>query len=181
MEKGIVLEWKPLEKRHLGALCGIAGQIHTAAPERREVFAEKIALFPAGCRGLFSGGRLAGYGIAHAWDIQKIPALDCFLERLPEKPSCLYIHDVAVLPEARGQKAADKYVGYIKRLARETRVGALALVSLYGTDVFWGRFGFKPYSSEELKPKLAAYGKTAKYMMCGLDLGLNEKNNGSNA
>jgi GNAT superfamily N-acetyltransferase len=146
----------------------IADKIHINVPERAEVFAEKIKLFPVGCRGLFFDNKLAGYGISHLWELENIPPLNEYLGQLPEKPTCIYIHDIVVLPEMRGYKAADRYIDYIKQQAKRMSINSLALVSLYGTDTFWNRFGFKIYSNEKIKSKLGSYGKAAKYMICDL-------------
>jgi GNAT superfamily N-acetyltransferase len=147
----------------------IAVQIHSTVQEKPEVFAEKINLFPAGCRALIYENRLVGYGISHLWNLNNIPPLNNFLEKLPENPTCVYIHDVVVLPEMRGQKATDRYIEYIKQLAKENSLKSLALVSLYGTDTFWIKFGFKIHLNKEIENKLLSYGETAKYMICNLD------------
>jgi N-acetylglutamate synthase-like GNAT family acetyltransferase len=69
----------------------------------------------------------------------------------------------------RGHKAADRYMDYIKQLAKKMSINFLALVSLYGTDIFWNRFGFEIFSNNDLGLKLASYGETAKYMVCKLN------------
>ncbi|MDR0306540.1 MAG: GNAT family N-acetyltransferase [Chitinispirillales bacterium] len=166
MEKRISSEWQPLGKEYFDALNKIAEQIHKTVPERPEIFTEKIELFPDGCRGLFFDNRLVGYGISHLWNLNSIPPLNDFLGYLPENPTCIYIHDVAVLPEMRGHKAADRFMDYIMQLAKKLSINSLALVSLYGTDIFWSRFGFKIYSNNDIESKLKTYGETAKYMIC---------------
>jgi hypothetical protein len=143
----------------------IANTIHIGLPERTEVFAEKIRLFPRGCLKFVYNNRIAGYGISHPWKRFCIPALDSFLVRFPDNPDCLYVHDVAILPEARGHLAAAHYVSLMKGVARELLLPTLACVSVYGTDVLWKRFGFEEICSEAITAKLATYGETAKYMV----------------
>jgi len=41
---------------------------------------------------------------------------------------------------------------------------SLALVSVYGTYVFWERFGFQTTAAPELADKLKSYGDTGRYM-----------------
>jgi ribosomal protein S18 acetylase RimI-like enzyme len=161
--------WLPLELADLDQVNEIADRIHTGLPERPEVFAEKVRLFSDGCRKLVSKGKMVGYGISHTWTLFSIPPLDEFLVSLPQKPECIYIHDVVVLPEARGQRAANQYVSYIKSLAEQRSIASLALVSVYGTDILWERFGFRSVQNDELKCKLTSYGETAKYMICNLN------------
>ena len=159
--------WHPVLSFDIDTINRIGDLVHADLPERREVFAEKTALFPGGCRKLVDGARIVGYGIAHPWILFSIPPLDTFLGSLPQNPQCLYIHDVVVLPEARGGRAAARYVDYIKNLAMAMNIGSLALVSVYGTDVLWSRFGFQVVHNPELNGKLASYGTTAKYMVYG--------------
>jgi hypothetical protein len=159
-------QWKPLQVSDLDCLNKIADQIHATLPERPEVFEEKVRLFPAGCRKLVSATHLVGYGISHPWLLYSIPPLDAFLKALPESPQCLYIHDVVVLPVARGHNAAGQYVRYVKELAGDLNISSLALVSVYGTDVLWRRFGFHIVRTPDLDLRLASYGSSAKYMIC---------------
>lgn len=161
-----ITEWQALLLSDLESVNRIADLIHTSLPERPEVFEEKVKLFPNGCRKLVSGHNIVGYGISHPWMLYSIPPLDEFLKSLPTKPQCLYIHDIVVLPEARGTHAASRYVDYIKQLAAAMTISSLALVSVYGTDVLWRRFGFRVVQNPELDRKLVSYGTSAKYMVC---------------
>ena len=96
---------------------------------------------------------------------QQIPPLDGFLGQLPDAADCLYVHDVAVLPEQRGG-VARAYVAEIEDLARSSGIMTLALVSVYGTHVLWERFGFQLVAPDAaLRNKLASYGANATYML----------------
>ncbi len=156
------MEWLPLEAGDMPAVLAIAGRLHPELPERLEVLAEKRRLFPAGCRKLVLDGAMAGYGLAHPWRLNAAPKLNSFLERLPANPECLYLHDVAVLPDARGG-AAGVYLACLEGLARELGLGRLALVSVYGTVPLWEKLGFKTATAGA--PPLPSYGPTAAYMV----------------
>ncbi len=162
------MEWQPLSRGDLPAVVLIADGIHASLRERVEVFGEKLSLFPEGCRKLMDGTRLVGYGFSHPWTLDSIPRLDGFMGKLPARPQCLYIHDVAVIPEARGNSAAARYVEHIKGLAAAMRIPHLALVSVYGTDALWGRMGFKARESSGFGDALGTYGPGAKYMVYDL-------------
>ncbi|WP_348384902.1 GNAT family N-acetyltransferase, partial [Streptococcus pneumoniae] len=69
-----------------------------------------MALYPAGCFMLEIGGRPAGYVLSHPWLFGQLPALNALLGHLPGAPSTYYIHDIALLPEARGSGAASAIV-----------------------------------------------------------------------
>jgi GNAT superfamily N-acetyltransferase len=144
----------------------IAAWIHPDLPERPEVFAEKMRLFPEGCLVLCTGEAIVGYGIAHPWKLRRIPPLDGFLESLPSDADCFYVHDVAVLPAFRGGRTAEPYIQTIETLATSAGIGFLTLVSVYGTASLWERFGFRMVTADvALRTKLHSYGETAKYMI----------------
>jgi GNAT superfamily N-acetyltransferase len=156
--------WIPLLPQHLDRVNEIADEIHTSLPERPEVFEEKCRLFPDGCRVLVRNDHVLGYGVSHPWLLARIPPLDQFLQALPDHPTCLYLHDIVVLPEARGQNAAENFVKLLEDVAARRSIPHLALVSVYGTDALWSRHGFAVADKPALAAKLRTYGPTAKYM-----------------
>lgn len=156
--------WIPLLPQHLDRVNEIADEIHASLPERPEVLEEKCRLFPEGCRVLVRDDRVVGYAFSHPWLFGRIPPLDDFLWALPEAPTCLYLHDIVVLPEARGQKASERFLNGLESLAHQMSVGHLTLVSVYRTDALWSRHGFEVTKKSELEEKLQSYGPTAKYM-----------------
>ncbi|MHB0766878.1 GNAT family N-acetyltransferase [Bradyrhizobium sp. 5.13L] len=157
--------WRPAHPSDLPTISAIAARIHPDLPEGPEVLAEKIRLYPDGCRVLVAGNEITGYGLAHPWKRHQIPPLDRFLERLPEDADCLYVHDIAVLPDRRGG-VARAYVTGIAELARASGIAMLALVSVYTTRPLWERLGFRPVAADAaLHAKLASYGEGATYML----------------
>ncbi|PIT00861.1 acetyltransferase [Bradyrhizobium nitroreducens] len=162
------LHWRPARVSDFRAIVAIATQIHPDLPERPEVFMEKMQLYPPGCRVLVAENAVAGYGLAHPWTQHQIPPLDGFLERLPENADCLYVHDVAVLPDRRGGVARD-YIAGIAELARASGIATLALVSVYATRPLWEHLGFRAVTADAaLRAKLASYGEGATYMLRNL-------------
>ncbi|MDF0494924.1 GNAT family N-acetyltransferase [Bradyrhizobium yuanmingense] len=157
--------WRPARASDLPAISAIAARIHPALPEREEVLAEKIRLCPEGCGVLDTDQGIVGYGLAHPWMRYRIPPLDGLLQALPDRADCLYIHDVAVLPDFRGG-VVRAYVADIEKLARASRIATLALVSVHGTRPLWERMGFRAVTADaELHAKLASYGDGATYML----------------
>jgi ribosomal protein S18 acetylase RimI-like enzyme len=158
--------WRPARTGDLPTIGAIAARVHPELPERQEVFAEKIGLYPDGCRVLVAGDEIAGYGLSHPWVLQRIPALDGFLHVLPDDADCLYLHDVAVLPDVRGRGVAREYVAIIDELARDSGIAALALVSVYATRPMWKHLGFRAVTADAgLSAKLSSYGAGATYML----------------
>ncbi|WP_426615173.1 GNAT family N-acetyltransferase [Bradyrhizobium sp. McL0616] len=157
--------WRPARVSDFLGIVAIAAQIHPDLPERPKVFMEKMQLYPRGCGVLVANDAIAGYGLAHPWKQAEIPPLDGFLGRLPEDADCLYVHDVAVLPDFRGG-VARAYVAMIEELARASGIATLALVSVYATRPLWERLGFRPVTPDaELRAKLTSYGESATYML----------------
>ncbi|MBV8743917.1 MAG: GNAT family N-acetyltransferase [Xanthobacteraceae bacterium] len=159
-----VASWRAATAADLDAVERIGNAAHVTLQERAEVFANKLALFPQGCFVLARNGALTGYGIAHPWALGSVPALDTVMAALPAAPTCLYIHDVVVLEAARGQGAAGVLVDVFEAVARQHALASLALVSVYGTYVFWERYGFQTAPDPDLAAKLKSYGETARYM-----------------
>lgn len=164
-----LIGWQPLQVSDMDAVGAIAGQIHPALPERLAVLAEKQRLFPAGCRKLVAGGEMRGYALAHPWLLTEPPALDAFLGGLPVGPDCLFVHDVAVLPEARGCGAGAAYMAHAETIAAAGGWRAIALIAAYGTARLWRRFGFQEAGAIAAPAKLAAYGPEARYLIRRLD------------
>ena len=160
--------WLPLSRSDVAAIDRIAQTIHVDLFERVEVLFNKADFFPQGSRKLTRAGEIVGYGIAHPWFLNEIPAINEFLPARTEAPDCLFIHDVAVLPTARGSDAAGRFLGLLRPLAQARGLSFLALVSVYGTDRLWRRFGFTPVARPNLDAKLAGYGPTAQYMVASL-------------
>jgi GNAT superfamily N-acetyltransferase len=153
----------------LAAVAAIAREIHVAHPERDEVFAERLALFAPGCLVLERGGRVSGYAIAHPWHRAAPPALDSLLGALPALPGCLYLHDIALRPAARGARAAAAAVAHLARVGRADGLGRIELVAIPGTAGFWRHHGFTPVARPDLAAKLASYGEGSMVMARDLD------------
>jgi GNAT superfamily N-acetyltransferase len=162
------LAWRPLTAPDLVEIHRIGMAIHAELPESPKVFEEKLRLFPAGCFVLTEHARVVGYSFCHPWRLRSIPPLDQLLIRLPASPDAMLIHDVAVLPQARGRGSTAVLVGSIETLAKRLAISHLALVSVYNTREFWARFGFEEIADSTLADKLASYGATARYMVRSL-------------
>lgn len=158
------LTWRPATARDVVEIHRIGNAIHADLPESPEVFEEKLRLFPEGCFVLTEHARVVGYSFCHPWRLRSIPPLNQLLIRLPASPDCMLIHDIAVLPEARGRGSTAVLVGLIEMLAKRLDISHLALVSVYNTRAFWARFGFGEIADGKLADKLASYGASARYM-----------------
>lgn len=156
--------WRPAKEIDVDAICAIDRRTHRELSERPEVHAEKIALFGEGCSILADGPSRLGYAIAYPWRLDDVPAMDVLLGALPGAPDCIFIHDVALLPEARGRGAGKAFVQRAAALARALDLQWLALVSVHGTHPLWGGMGFVVTEAFRFSEALKPYGPTARHM-----------------
>jgi GNAT superfamily N-acetyltransferase len=156
--------WRPLTESDFPAVVSIADRVHVAYPEDDDVIAERLHLYPEGCAILEFDGTPAAYTITHPWLYGDPPALNMKLGALPEQPTTYYIHDVALLPEARGTGAASAIVEAIISEARKIAVSNLSLVAVNKSVPFWSRFGFEVTNEPKLAAKLMSYDADARFM-----------------
>jgi GNAT superfamily N-acetyltransferase len=121
---------------HLPAVAALEAASHAPLPpEGAGVFANRLALFAPGC--LVAGEPPAGYAVAHPW-AGPPPKLGATLDRLPDAPDHLFLHDLALAPHARGQGLVAAAVAHLAALG----FAELRLVAVHGTAPMWARQGF---------------------------------------
>ena len=167
------LNWRPMTAKDLTAVDAIAARVHPLYPEEQAVLAERLRLYPDGCRALdmaldMGGAGIAGYVLSHPWHLGEPPALNVMLERIPSPGSTYYIHDLALLPEARGSGAGFLIVNELISHARELGLPSLSLVAVNGSMPFWERHGFEAATVQHESSKPSSYGEDARLM--SLDL-----------
>jgi hypothetical protein len=135
--------WRPMQPADLPAVAAIEAACHPPLPPEGEaIFAERLALFPAGC--LVLGDPVAGYAVAHPWVLSTPPPLGQTLGALPPAPDCLFVHDLALLPGARGLALVQGALVLLDQAAKAQGLARLGLVAVHGTGPYWARHGFVP-------------------------------------
>ena len=87
----------------LDGVVQVAAEAFPNHPEDRDCFADRLRLYPAGCRVLADeSGAVAGYLVAYPWRLDDAPPLNTRLATLPGSPDVLYLHDLALVGAARG-------------------------------------------------------------------------------
>jgi GNAT superfamily N-acetyltransferase len=147
------------------AVAAIAHVVHPGFPEDEAIVAERLALAPDGCRVLEGPNGPLGYAVSHPWREGQPPSLNTLLGRLPAQPDTWYIHDVALMPAARGTGAAAAIVAALIGLASAARLRSLSLVAVNASAGFWSRHGFSAIEAPDLTEKLRSYGPDARYML----------------
>jgi len=159
-----LFQWRAMTAADLDRVAAIAAAVHPAFPEDAAVFAERLKLYPAGCLMLDGAGGPAAYCLSHPWQAGDPPALNMRLGALPARPSTYYLHDIALMPLARGSGAATAAVIRLMALAKAERLPTLSLVAVNGSGGFWRRHGFHAAADDALAARLASYDATATYM-----------------
>jgi ribosomal protein S18 acetylase RimI-like enzyme len=161
-----LLRWRAMTTADLADVQSIADRVHISYPERPAVFAERLRLHPHGCFVLVDDAvnAVVGYTVSHPWDGAP-PALDTLLGPLPQTPTTFYIHDIALLPPARGHGAVADIIERIVEDARRQRLASVGLVAVGGTAPLWCHLGFQARQDVAIAAKLASYGDDATYMV----------------
>ena len=147
--------WRSMAEADLPEMQRIADLVHADLPERAEVMAERLRLFPAGCL-----ATLGGYAVAHPSRFGAPPALDTLLASLADDADVLHWHDVALLPALRGQGLGAAAMRCLLNVAARHRLARITLIAVHGTTPYWARFGFVAAEAA-----VASYGADARYMV----------------
>jgi len=163
------LEWRPMRPDDLDAVVEIARLSFPDHFEDRTCFQNRLALYPRGCFVLAaSEGAARGYLIAYPWRVDAAPPLNTVIEGLPAEAEVIYLHDLALHPQARGVGATAEIVRRLAEQATEDGWPAVALVAVNDAAGFWARHGFETRTPPGLAAKLAGYGADARYMVLQL-------------
>jgi len=129
----------------IAAISAISDTVHGEFTEAPEVLAARLAVYSAGCFVLETpdadGGPI-GYLIAHPWHRDSPPALGMVLNALPSAPETMCLHDIALLPDARGTGAGGRALELVEELARAEALPDITLTAVNGADTYWERQGF---------------------------------------
>lgn len=145
----------------LSTVGAMAARVHPAYPEGDAVFAERLRLYPQGCRILEAGGRIADDAISHPWVSGPPPRLNSLLGGLPARPTTLLLHDVALPPAARGAGAACRLLDDPVGLARAAGLSGLCSVAVNGSAAFRARRGFRAVQNPASERELRGYDPAA--------------------
>ncbi len=159
------LNWRPMRPDDIEAVVNVARVSFPDHFEDQACFENRLALYPRGCFVLADDGPAKGYLIAYPWRDASAPPLNTVIEGLPAEPTLIYLHDLALHPEARGGGVTGAIVERLAEQATEDGWPAIALVAVNDAARFWSRHGFEPVEAEGMAEKLASYGDDARYMV----------------
>lgn len=166
----VAQQWRLMTAADLPMVEAIAAQVHPGYPEDAAIFAERLRLYPPGCRVFVPGGAaVQAYLISHPWHLLQPPPLDSLLGDLPASPTTFYIHDLALLPQTRGSGAARAVVQTLAEHALGSGMVNMSLVAVNASTGFWERNGFVVHQEPALTAKLRSYDAAARLMIRRLD------------
>ncbi|WP_050886801.1 GNAT family N-acetyltransferase [Bradyrhizobium sp. ORS 285] len=145
----------------LAMVDAIAARVHPDFPEDAAVFAERLLLYPDGCHVLAAAADSVGYLISHPW-CGRPPSLNSLIRRIPPEANTYYVHDLALLPSARGSGAAATIVEQLVEQARRLQLASVSLVAVNGSVPFWEKQGFVVVAQDH---DATGYGEDARRMV----------------
>lgn len=134
--------WRQMQAGDLATVAAISDSVHGRYTEPVTVYAERLALDPAGCLVLEAAGAVIGYLIAHPWHRDDPPGLGALLGAIPADATTCYLHDIALLPAARGAGAGRSALRFVLERARALGLPDVTLMAVGGADRFWSAQGF---------------------------------------
>ena len=158
-------EWRHMHEQDIASVTAVANVVHLDFFEDEAVFRDRFTLYPRGCFVLAQDDEIIGYAISHPWMLDTVPALNCVLGALPQDASTYYIHDIALLPQARSGGQASRGIDLIAAQAEHDGFATMALVAVNGSQGFWEKKGFIARDLPELAEKLRTYSEDALYMV----------------
>lgn len=144
------MTWRPMQETDMDAVTAISDAVHGDYTEPLEVYAERQALFPSGCFVFDRGQGVEGYLITHPWRHGGPPPLGELMGPLPQGADCLYLHDLALLPSARGSGAGAKAADMALAIAAEHGLHDIYLLAVNGAETFWTSRGYVPVTEKAL-------------------------------
>jgi ribosomal protein S18 acetylase RimI-like enzyme len=138
--------WRAMRADDLDNVDAIAAAVHVNFPEPKAVFANRQAQYPQGCmileQAADNGPRALGYMIAHPWPMdRKPPELGALVDIMPQADA-LYLHDVAIMADARGSGAGGAALDHLMDFAREQGFSRIWLTAVDGADRYWAQKAF---------------------------------------
>jgi GNAT superfamily N-acetyltransferase len=140
--------WRPMRARDLASVSAISDAVHQRFSEPMAVYAERLDLHPAGCLVFERGGTIVGYLVGHPWRRDSPPKLGALLGAIPPDADTFYLHDVALLPAARGTGAGKAATAFAADRARALGLEDVTLMAVGGADRFWAGQGFEYVTSD---------------------------------
>jgi ribosomal protein S18 acetylase RimI-like enzyme len=138
--------------------------------ESAAVMSERVSAFTQTCWGYFVDQQMAGYLLAYPSVLGSITPLAAPFPQY-QNTNCLYLHDMAISSDFRGQSLAPALLANASTEAKKLGLEALALVAVQGAEGYWAKQGFvkvREISAEQQAILDTYLPEIACYMTCSL-------------
>lgn len=156
---------RPMLTSDLDAVLTLQAQIYP--PQYHEpaaVFASKLGLAARFCLVVENQQGIRGYLSAHPWLSCAPPALFAAIEQIPIEADSLFIHDMALHPDCRGQNMGQQLLQQSLDEACHAGLRCSTLVAVEDAAGFWQRQGFFQRSVTARAEFPGRYGENALFM-----------------
>lgn len=136
--------------------------------ESKSSFASKLFAAPDSCWVAPGPTGLLAYLARLPIEWGALPSLHSLQWHRPHRPDWLFIHDLAIHPQARGTGLASAMLQQATAAARIQNLSTMSLIAVQGWVPFWRRHGFEPATAptvQGLAAKLASFGEGAVFML----------------
>lgn len=134
--------------------------------ESPDVVQQRFMRHPQSCWVAVYKDKLWGYLFTYPSKVGRVNPLGAEFPQYANA-DCLYLHDVAVSRDARGQGVASALIEQAKSYADELHLPYLALVAVQNSVDFWQQQGFSLFEplTSDIEAALATYqGESAFYL-----------------
>ncbi|MFN6264137.1 MAG: GNAT family N-acetyltransferase [Chromatiaceae bacterium] len=133
--------------------------------ESPQVVAKRLMLYPQSCWLACYQDKVWGYLFSYPSRLGQINVLGAEFGQY-EQANCLYLHDMAVSPDARGNGVATALLQQALTYAGTLGLSYAALVAVQNSAAFWQQQQFTAVDelSEQASQALTSYGSNAIYL-----------------
>lgn len=137
--------------------------------ESEQSYRSKLESNPQTCFIAEQDNMVCAYIIGLAVDEQSFPALNATSISTPIKPTILYLHDLSVVPNARGTGVSEVLIQHL--LKQSINFEHTMLIAVQGSLGFWQKYNFAPIDPKSwgLEQKVLSFGVDAVLMAKDID------------
>lgn len=156
---------RPLVESDLPAALAIQSAVYPPfLVEHTEALASRVSIPSHCCFAAILKGELVAYLLAHGWPKQSPPPIGAILSPAASS-EVLFIHDLAVGPQARGMGLGRQLVERAFESAVHQKLARAELIAVEAAAAYWRSLGFaETRMSSEIQAKIATYGEDARWM-----------------
>lgn len=156
---------RKMKAADLAAVLGIQSCCYDDSKlESGQSFLAKLEASPATCFIALAAEAPAGYLVSVPAEAGNPPLLNCPSYLAPPRANALYLHDLAVHPEARGIGIADALIEAYFQTLKQSKFQIACLTAVNNSSKFWERYGFRVNPIDATAEKISTYGMGAQYM-----------------